>query len=119
MKFLWTTIDVNDLEESVRFYESVIGLPVAWRTEGGPTRIAFMGEGQTKVELINHAGATAKGVGGGISIGFEVEDLDAKIAALADAGIPIHEGPFAPNPTIRFCYILDPNGVRIQFVEQR
>lgn len=119
MKFLWTTIDVTDLEKSVRFYEQVVGLSVAWRVEGGPTAIAFMGSGETKVELICHAGATPTAIGEGISIGFEVDDLDKKMGELKAGGIAIHSGPIEPNPTIRFCYVLDPNGVRIQFVEQR
>ncbi|MDY0303280.1 MAG: VOC family protein [Sphaerochaeta sp.] len=119
MKFLWTTIEVADLEESVRFYEQIVGLHVAWRVEGTPTSIAFMGDGETKVELICHEGATPQSVGEGISIGFGVDDLDKKMADLEAMGIAIHSGPFKPNPTIRFCYVLDPNGVRIQFAEQR
>lgn len=119
MKYLWTTIDVVDLEESVRFYEQIVGLRVAWRVEGGATTIAFMGDGETKVELIHHAGATPAAIGEGISIGFEVDDLEVKMAELAANGVNIHSGPFEPNPTIRFCYVLDPNGLRIQFAEQR
>ncbi|MCK9547720.1 MAG: VOC family protein [Sphaerochaeta sp.] len=118
MKFLWTTIDVIDLDESVRFYEEIVGLSVSRRVTGGPSNIAFMGDGETKVELITHAGATPKGVGAGISIGFAVDDLDEKIAFLTEKGIAIAEGPFSPNPSVRFCYVHDPNGVRVQFVEQ-
>jgi len=119
MKFLWTTIDVLDLDESVRFYEEIVGLSVSRRVTGGPSQIAFMGEGETKVELITHEGAVPGAVGSGISIGFAVADLDEKIAFLQEKGVAITEGPFAPNPSVRFCYVRDPNGVRVQFVEER
>lgn len=29
----------------------------------------------------------------------------------------VHSGPFQPNPSVSFFYILDPNGLKIQFVE--
>ncbi|MDD5601014.1 MAG: VOC family protein, partial [Actinomycetota bacterium] len=34
MKFCWTTIMVNDLEESLKFYQEIIGLPVNRRFKG-------------------------------------------------------------------------------------
>ena len=119
MKFLWTTIEVLDVDESVRFYQEIVGLSVEHRIAGEETNIAFMGDGETKIELISHKGVVPQAVGALISIGFEVDDLDAKIAFLQERGIPITAGPFSPNPRIRFCYVEDPNGVRLQFVEQR
>ena len=119
MKFLWTTIEVLDVDESVRFYQEIVGLSVEHRIAGEATDIAFMGDGETKIELISHKGVVPQAVGALISIGFEVDDLDAKIAFLQERGIPITAGPFSPNPRIRFCYVEDPNGVRLQFVEQR
>ena len=119
MKFLWTTIEVLDVDESVRFYQEIVGLSVEHRIAGEETNIAFMGDGETKIELISHKGVVPQAVGALISIGFAVDALDAKIAFLQERGIPITAGPFSPNPRIRFCYVEDPNGVRIQFVEQR
>ncbi len=119
MKFLWTTIEVLDVDESVRFYQEIVGHSVEHRIAGEETNIAFMGDGETKIELISHKGVVPQAVGALISIGFEVDDLDAKIAFLQERGIPITAGPFSPNPRIRFCYVEDPNGVRLQFVEQR
>ncbi len=56
MTFCWTTVNVNDMEKSLHFYQTVIGLPV-------------------------------------------------------------QAGPFSPNPSIKFLYVLDPDGLKIQFVE--
>jgi lactoylglutathione lyase len=39
------------------------------------------------------------------------------MAFMKENGIAIHSGPFQPNPGIRFFYVLDPNGLKIQFVE--
>jgi lactoylglutathione lyase len=117
MEFLWTTIEVKDLEDSVTFYQQIVGLSVSHRIEGGPSSIVFMGDGETKVELISHRGQPARAIGEGISIGFRVANLEEKIAFLSEQGIAIYEGPVAPTPTVRFFYILDPNGVKIQFVE--
>ncbi|HPY11795.1 MAG TPA: VOC family protein [Sphaerochaeta sp.] len=119
MKFLWTTIEVVNVDESVRFYQEIVGLSVDHRIAGEATDIAFMGDGETKIELIAHEGAKPQTGGALISIGFAVDDLDAKIAFLQERGVPITSGPFSPNPRIRFCYVDDPNGVRLQFVEQR
>jgi len=46
MKFLWTTIHVKNLEESIDFYSNLMGLQVARRFPAGPgIEIAFMGNG--------------------------------------------------------------------------
>ena len=53
MKFLWTTILVNDMDESLKFYEEIAGLKPVDRFQAGPgMEIAFLGEGETKIELI-------------------------------------------------------------------
>ena len=75
MKFLWTTIEVLDVDESVRFYQEIVGLSVEHRIAGEETNIAFMGDGETKIELISHKGVVPQAVGALISIGFEVDDL--------------------------------------------
>jgi lactoylglutathione lyase len=54
-----------------------------------------------------------------ISLGFEVASVEEKMASLKAQGIPIHSGPFSPDAHVKFFYVLDPNGLRIQFVEHR
>jgi len=36
---------------------------------------------------------------------------------LKGKGIPVFAGPFEPSPHIKFFYIKDPNGYKIQLVE--
>lgn len=118
MKYCWTTINVRDMEESINFYQEVIDLPLVRRYPAGPDmEIAFLGNGDTLIELICRQPTTDVKIGTDISIGFEVDSVDTMLEYLRERGIPIHSGPFQPNPNIQFFYILDPNGLKIQFVE--
>jgi len=119
MSFSWTTIRVNDMEKSLAFYQEIVGLPLQRRSslEGG-MELAFLGAGETKVELIWRKDENQANYGKDISMGFFVDNLDVKMKFVTDHKIPILGGPFKPNEHIRFFYVLDPNGLRIQFVEQ-
>ena len=118
MVFCWTTINVQIMEKSLRFYQDIIGLSVTRKISPNPDmEIVFLGNGETQVELIWNRKAPAISIGNDISLGFIVDSLDKTAAMLKDKGIAIHSGPFQPNPHITFLYVLDPNGLRIQFVE--
>jgi len=116
MKFCWCTITTNDLDASIAFYRNIVGLPLQRRFTAGPDmEIAFLGSGETQIELVQDGSKSA--VGSGISLGFEVGSVDAMIAFLSEKGIPILGGPISPNPHVRFFYVQDPSGLKIQFVE--
>lgn len=119
MKFVWVTINVSDLEKSIAFYHDILGLKIGRRVNSGDdVKIAFLGEGETQVELIRNPQRPDVGFDSDISLGFEVGSLDAFAKELEKKSIPIHSGPFQPNPHIRFFYILDPDGLKIQLVER-
>jgi lactoylglutathione lyase len=108
------------MEESLHFYRDVVGLPLIRRFPAGPgAEIAFLGDGETKLELIFYAAQPTGGVGPDISWGFEVDSLDDCMAALKEKGIPVIRGPIQPNPHARFIFVKDPNGLNIQFVENK
>mgnify|MGYP001046512850 CR=1 FL=1 len=118
MKFCWSTIAVKDMDTSLDFYQNIVGLPLQNRFMGGPgIEICFLGEGETKIELICSENHQALGNIEGISLGFVVDSLEKMMDFVREKGIPIHGGPFQPNPHIRYFYVKDPNGVTIQFVE--
>jgi len=118
MTFLWTTITVKNMEESLKFYQDIVGLPLNARFEAGPgMEICFLGDDETKVELICIEKMDKPNLGSDISMGFAVKSVDEKMAFLDEKGIKIHSGPFAPNPHTKYFFILDPNGLKIQFVE--
>jgi lactoylglutathione lyase len=118
MKFCWSTLNVSNMEESLRFYQEIVGLTLDRRFKAGPgMEIAFLGDGETKVELICNENSKEINVGQDISWGFEVDSVDKMMLLVKDKGIDVHSGPFQPNPHVKFFYIVDPNGLKIQFVE--
>jgi lactoylglutathione lyase len=118
MKFCWSTLKVRNMNESIKFYEELVGLKVDKRFNAGPGMdIAFLGEGETKVELVCDTNSNDINVGKDISWGFEVKSVDEMINLIKEKGINIESGPFQPNPHTKFFFVTDPNGLRIQFVE--
>lgn len=118
MKFCHTTLMVKNLEESLKFYKEIVGLDVSTRFNAGPgIEIAFLGDGETKVELVCNEALKEVSFGNDISLGFEVKSVDEMMSFVKERGIGIHSGPFQPNPHTKFFYVLDPNGLKIQFIE--
>lgn len=117
MKFCWSTLHVRDMEKSLKFYEEIVGLKVVRRFNAGQDlEIAFLGEGETKVELICNKNQKEIEIGKDISWGFTVKSVDEMMRFVKNKGLEI-EGPFSPNPNTKFFYVKDPNGLKIQFVE--
>lgn len=118
MKFCWTTLHVQNMETSLKFYEEIIGLVLNRRyspREG--MEIAFLGAGDTQVELISDINATSSNMGKDISMGFITESLENTMKLLGEKGYSFENEVIKPNPHIQFFYMLDPNGLKIQFVE--
>ncbi|WP_313341475.1 VOC family protein [Sedimentibacter sp.] len=118
MKFLWTTIHVKNMEESLKFYQEVVGLKLSDRFNAGPMEISFLGEGDTKLELICSEKFQNFNPGNGVSMGFKVESLDAALNMVKEKGYEVITGPLQPNPHIKYFIFLDPNGYKVQFAEQ-
>ena len=118
MKMCWVTINVKDLEQSLQFYTETVGLTVDRRINPMPgTEIVFLKAGETEVELIKNDKNPSPQFSKDISLGFVVDSVDERKSELEELdGLKI-EGPFQPNPRVKFFYIEDPNGVKIQFVE--
>lgn len=120
MDFVWATVTVRNMDESLDFYQNVVGLTLNKRVKSNETTsLAFLGTGETQIELIHRSNAEPLVMGKGISLGFAVENLDVKMQSIKEQGLELYDGPFAPNPHVRFFYVLDPNGLKIQFVERR
>ena len=113
IKVQYTTLIVNDLEESAQFYRDVLGFREGYHVDtpdGGAMTI--MGSDGASVELICNRNYPT----GMYSIGTDVDDLDAAIARLKEAGYQT-TGPVVPTTVGRMTFVQDPNGIRICLIE--
>ena len=116
MKFVHVTIQTKAFEEEIAFYETYAGLTVQRDLRPTGSQIVFLAdaEGDTNVEIIENA--EAEGVDSEqISIGFHAEDLEAVREQLTAGGFaptPV----ISPMPQVRFFFVRDPAGVRVQFI---
>ena len=107
----------SKLNETVDFYQWLLDLPIARKIERPNGNIVFLGAHETKLELIENA--TAEPVNSkSITIGFNVDDLDKKLAMLQSKQIA-HSDVTASGATMRFVFFTDLNGCTIQLVEDK
>lgn len=117
MQFLRYTLYVSDIDVSVRFYEQVVGFPVIRRFSHPGMELAFLGDEETRVELVQ--GKVGRCYCDGVPVGCQVENLEQKMASVQACGISIHSGPSAPDPGTRAFCVADPDGMLVRFVEQQ
>lgn len=104
---------VEDFEKSLRFYKDTLGLKV--KSQEGNQFAGFDLEG-TEMGIFQKDGATAMfpkkfmGSGGGVIIGFQVEDIHRACEELKSRGIQIFEGPKTTPWGQKVAYFQDPDG---------
>lgn len=120
MKLCWITLTVNNLEESLKFYCDILNLNVFERFKSnGDTEIAMLGnKDEVKIELIYHKGVEIS-ERKGLSIGFNVKSLEKTVEYLKENNIPLKSPVISPTPMVSFFFVEDPNGIQIQFVEEK
>jgi lactoylglutathione lyase len=107
------------MEKSLSFYQEILELPLKRRfSPNGIMDIAFLGnEGESEIELICES-KQVKVNSDGISIGFMTRRKIETIIELLEArGHKILSPIVSPNPAMRFFYASDPDGYRVQFIE--
>lgn len=120
MDICWTTIYVNDMAESLKFYTEIMGLSISRQFKSKPNvEISFLKAGGIEYELIFDPQKTPIAHGDNVSVGFKVPSLAKKIEELKAKGITQIIGPINPNPNVSFIFIKDPNGFTLQIVEQK
>jgi len=115
MKMVHVTIRTKCMEESIKFYEEVVGLKIQrdLRPMGGAIVFMAENEGETQVELIENPEEAYSGAG--LSIGFACEDVEGKRETLIEKGFEVTP-IISPNPRTKFFFVNDPNGVQVQFI---
>ncbi len=119
MNFTWTTLQVSNMENSLHFYQELIGLPLKRRfSPNGIMDLAFLGnEGESEIELIyepNNQKVNNKG----ISIGFmSNQSIEETITILENNGFHVDSPIISPNPNMRFIHLNDPDGYKVQIIQ--
>ena len=118
MHFRQVTLMVEKLEESVEFYETIIGMTISRRIKTGTGEVVFLasGKGETEIELVCMP-QTPKLEGKGVSLCFETEDLDAKHELVQSKGLNPSEIK-KPDAKSRYFWVYDPNGISIQLRQE-
>ena len=115
MKMLHVTIQTNQFESEIEFYEKEVGLTI--QRDMRPVKdLAFLanGEGETCVEVLRNPDAEDAG-NQNLSIGFKTEDAEKKREELIAAGYDVTP-MISPMPDVKFFFVTDPAGVRVQFI---
>ena len=113
----FVTIHVADIERSIMLYNRVLGMQLS-RALGAPRmEIAFMGGSGTQLEFI-HDEMTPAFKGSGISLGFNVADMEQTLALLREHQVEIVSGPHMMKNGVKLLGARDINGVDLGFVQQ-
>jgi lactoylglutathione lyase len=122
MELLHTCYRIGDIDRSVAFYETLgfeelMRMPI--RDEAINVFMGLPGDG-ARLELTYNFGVTEYELGTGYNhIAVTVDDLDAKLAALAAAGIEPEKPPYTVREGgSRLCFVRDPDGYRIELIER-
>jgi lactoylglutathione lyase len=127
MRILHTMLRVGDLERSIDFYTNVLGMRLL-RTTDRPDqryRLAFVGYGDERsnavLELTYNDGVSAYDLGTGYGhIAIAVPDAAAACNAVRAKGgnVTREAGPVKGGTTV-IAFVQDPDGYKIELIEQR
>ena len=110
---LYSTMIVNDLDESVAFYRDILGFSEGYHVDLPVGAITIMNSPKgASVELIESPHFDT----GLYSVGTDVDDLEEVIRHLKKSGYEI-EGQITPTSVGRQAFVKDPNGISICLIE--
>jgi lactoylglutathione lyase len=120
-KLLHTRYRVHDLEKTVHFYKTVLGLEEVRRsTSGRGSQLVFF-KAPGSEELIEICKYDASGpvqVGPDLThLAFEVGDLEAFAAHAEKHGYPLSDGPHASSSGSVIAFIDAPEGYEIELIQ--
>ncbi len=121
-KFLHTRMRVSDLDETIRFYTTVLGLEVIERkTSPRGSQLAFLKvpHSDELIELTSFPPSGPVHVQEDlVHLAFQVESLGDTIASLNAQGIKITDGPTKTSSGSQFIFIDAPDGYEIELIER-
>lgn len=121
-KLLHTRMRVSDLDKTIRFYTTVLGLEVIERkTSPRGSQLAFLRvpNSEELIELTSFPpSGPVKVQEDLVHLAFQVESLDETIASLNAKGVKVTDGPTHSSSGSRFIFIDAPDGYEIELIEQ-
>ncbi len=125
MRLLHTMLRVGDLERSIDFYCSVLGMNLIRRKDypGGEFTLAFVGYGSEAdgavIELTHNWGTQTYNLGDGFGhIALGVDDIYGTCQAIEAKGGKISRapGPMKHGTTV-IAFVEDPDGYKIELIQ--
>jgi glyoxylase I family protein len=114
----------SDYARSKRFYTEVLGLAVIdenWRAERKSWKLDLAVPGGGQIELFSFPEPPARPstpeAAGLRHLAFAVEDLDAMVELLEDAGVEVEDVREDPYTGARFTFFKDPDGLPLELYE--
>lgn len=121
-KLLHTRMRVSDLDETIRFYTTVLGLEVIeQKTSPRGSHLAFLRvpNSDELIELTSFPpSGPVKVQEDLVHLAFQVESLDETITSLNAQGVTITDGPTTTSSGSRFIFIEAPDGYEIELIER-
>lgn len=119
------TVYTSDMRRATDFYGRLLGLAETYRfpKEGEPEHIEFR-VGESTVAVSSPAGLRTHGMppptpGHPFEIGIRTADVNAAVAELRAAGVPIIKEPSLNPAGVRYAYIADPDGNWISIYQSK
>ncbi len=121
-KLLHTRMRVSDLDETIRFYTTVLGLEILERKispRGSQLAFLKVPNSDELIELTSFPPSGPVRVQEDlVHLAFQVESLDETIGSLTAQGVKITDGPTKSSSGSRFIFIDAPDGYEIELIER-
>ena len=121
-KLLHTRMRVSDMDQTINFYTSVLGLEVLERkVSPRGSHLAFLRvpNSEELIELCSFPPSGPVSVQEDlVHLAFQVENMDDTITTLTVKGITITDGPTSTSSGSRFIFIDAPDGYEVELIER-
>ncbi len=119
MDVIHSAIWVDDLERSLAFYTDLLDLDETNRFEGGDgaLNVYLGGPGEGGLQLKYDPDRSPSDPAGIDHVAIEVEETDATVERVQEAGYPLLRGPLdSTGANARVAFMEDPDGYGVEFV---
>lgn len=121
-KFLHTRMRVDDLDETVAFYEKVFGLEVSRRHESPRgSKLVFLAvpNSEEEIEITYFPGSGSVQVQEDLMhLAFEVESMETFAQHLQQVGYSFSDGPTKSSSGSVFAFVDAPEGYEVEVIEK-